>query len=71
MFYAAVVHSQRRGQPVAVVVSRREFDRLRAKRRYFGEAYRRFLERFSLDTIGLERDFTGSRDETAGRKVSL
>ncbi len=61
----------RRGQPVAVVVSHREFDRLRAKRRHFGEAYRLFLERFSLDKVGLERDFTSARDKSAGRKVSL
>jgi hypothetical protein len=52
-------------------VSRRNFDRLRAKRRHFGEAYRRFLERFFLDEIGLERDFAGARDKSAGRKVSL
>ena len=56
---------------MAVVVSRREFDRLRATRRHFGEAYRRFLERCSLDTCRLERDVTGPRDTSAGRKVSL
>lgn len=65
------VELTRRGQPVAVVVSRRELDRLRVKHRHFGEAYRSFLERFSLETIGLERDFTGTRDQSVGRKVSL
>jgi prevent-host-death family protein len=65
------VELTRRGQPVAVVVSRREFDRLRAKRRHFAEAYRGFLERFSLDTIGVEREFASARDKRAARKVSL
>jgi hypothetical protein len=54
-----------------VVVSRREFDRLRGVRRDFGEAYRRFLGKFSLDEIGLEQDLTGTRDKGPGRKVSL
>ena len=65
------VELTRRGRPVAVVVSRRKFDRLRARRPAFGESYRRFLEAFSLDQIGLERDFAGARDKTPGRKVSL
>lgn len=65
------VELTRRGQPVAVLVSRREFDRLRAQRRHFREAYRRFLDQFSLDEVGLEREVTFSRDKSAGRKVSL
>jgi len=65
------VELTRRGQPVAVVVSCREFDRLRGKRRHFGEAYKSFLEKYSLDDIGLKSDFTSTRDKTAGRKVSL
>jgi prevent-host-death family protein len=65
------VELTRRGQAVAVVVSRREFDRLRGVRRDFGEAYRRFLGKFSLDEIGLEQDLTGTRDKGPGRKVSL
>jgi prevent-host-death family protein len=65
------VELTRRGQPVAVVVSCREFDRLRGKRRHFGDAYKSFLEKFSLDEIGLENAFAATRDRTAGRKVSL
>ena len=65
------VELTRRGQPVAVVVSYREFDRLRGKRRHFGDAYRSFLEKYSLDDIGVENDFTSTRDKIAGRKVSL
>ncbi len=64
------VELTRRGQPVAVLVSCREFDRLRGKRRHFGDAYKRFLEKFSLDDIGLESGFIATRDKTAGRQVS-
>jgi prevent-host-death family protein len=66
------VELTRRGQPVAVLVSRREFERLRGKRLHFSDAYRKFLERHSLEEIGVEEDFTISvRDRTPGRKVSL
>ena len=66
------VELTRRGQPVAVLVSRREFERLRGKRLHFGEAYRKFLQRHPLDEIGGEGDFAAStRDRSIGRKVSL
>ncbi len=66
------VELTRRGQPVAVLVSRREFERLRGKRLQFSDAYRKFLERHSLEEIGFEDDFSVStRDRTTGRKVSL
>jgi prevent-host-death family protein len=66
------VELTRRGQPVAVLVSRRELDRLRGKRLHFSDAYRKFLERHSLEEIGVEKDFAVSvRDRTPGRKVSL
>jgi prevent-host-death family protein len=64
------VELTRRGQPVAVLVSRREFERLRGKRLHFGDAYKRFLETHSLREIGVEADFAAAaRDRTAGRKV--
>lgn len=66
------VELTRRGEPVAVLVSRREFERLRGKRLHFSDAYRKFLEKHSLDEIGAEDDFAAStRDRTPGRKVSL
>jgi len=66
------VELTRRGRPVAVLVSRRELERLRGKRLHFSDAYRTFLERHSLEEIGVEDDFVGSvRDKTTGRKVSL
>jgi prevent-host-death family protein len=66
------VELTRRGQPVAVLVSRREFERLRGKRLHFSDAYRKFLERRPLEEIGVEDDFAVStRHRTTGRKVSL
>jgi prevent-host-death family protein len=62
----------RRGQPVAVVVSIRQFERLRGARPRFGDAYRHFLETHSLEEIGVDRDFAASsREKGVGRKVSL
>jgi len=66
------VELTRRGQPVAVLVSRREFERLRGTRVHFGDAYKKFLETHSLREIGVEDDFAAStRDRATGRKVSL
>ena len=66
------VELTRRGQPVAVVVSLREFDRLRGKRRHFADAYRKFLETHSLEEIGVEDEFAlSTRDRASGRKVNL
>jgi cellobiose PTS system EIIB component len=66
------VELTRRGQPVAVLVSYGEFERLRGKRQHFSDAYTKFLERHSLEQIGVEDDFAVStRNRTIGRKVSL
>ena len=65
------VELTRRGHPVAVVMSRREVDRLRGTRGRLAEAYRRFLGRFSLDEIGFKGNFAAPRDKGAGRPVSL
>jgi prevent-host-death family protein len=66
------VELTRRGQPVAVLVSHREFERLRGKHSHFSDAYRRFLEKHALVEIGVEGNFARStRNRSAGRKVSL
>lgn len=68
----ADVELTRRGEPVAVVVSLREFERLRGKRRHFRDAYRKFLETHSLEDVGVDHNFANStRDRTLGRKVVL
>jgi prevent-host-death family protein len=62
----------RRGKPVAIVVSLREFERLRGDRPRFAEAYKRFLDDHSLDEIGFDDDFAAStRDRSPGRKAPL
>jgi prevent-host-death family protein len=62
----------RRGRPVAVVVSLRDFERLRGERSRFRDAYRTFLRKYSVPQIGLDRDFVRSlRDRGLGREVSL
>jgi prevent-host-death family protein len=66
------VELTRRGKPVAVIVSLREFERLRADRPGFGKAYKDFLTKYLPEKIGLDDDFAAStRDKSTGRKVSL
>lgn len=66
------VELTRRGRPVAVVVSRREFERLSGKRQDFGNAYRKFVKQFPLGELGVDDGFSATtRDRTGGRKVSL
>jgi prevent-host-death family protein len=62
----------RRGKPVAVVVSLREFERLRGDRPQFAALYKAFLAKHSLADVGLDAGFAASaRDRKPGRKVSL
>lgn len=66
------VESTRRGKAVAVVVSLREFERLRGDRPGFSDAYGNFLATYSLKEIGFDDDVAAStRDQGAGREVSL
>jgi|SRR5579871_4395996 len=62
----------RRGQPVAVLVSPREFERLRGKRVHFRDAYKKFLKTHRVEETGVDEEFAASvRDRTTGRKVSF
>lgn len=66
------VELTRRGTPVAVVVSLREFERSRTDRARFGEVYGNFLKTHALEDVGLDPDFLkGLRDTHRGRTVSL
>ena len=66
------VELTRRGKPVAVVLSRQDYDLLTSKRPSFTDAYRTFLETFSLDEVGLDHEFHAAlRDHRSGRKVDL
>jgi antitoxin Phd len=62
----------RRGKPVALVVSLREFERLHRGRPEFSDAYKRFIKRHALREVGLDNGFAESlRQKEAGRPVSL
>ena len=66
------VELTRRGEPVAVVVSMRDFERFKADRSSFNAAYDAFLEKYSLDENGLDEHFFASiRAEDRGRRVAL
>jgi prevent-host-death family protein len=66
------VELTRRGKPVAVVISLREFERLRGERPRFGAAYRHFLETHSLKEVGVDDDyFASGRERGSGREVLL
>ena len=58
----------RRGEPVAVVISLQELERLREGRVPFGDAFRRFEQRHPLHELGLDEDvFASARDRDPGR----
>lgn len=62
----------RRGEPVAVVLSIRELEKLRAGRRSFREVYDEFLKKYSTGDGGVSEAFIRTlRDQTKGRKVRL
>ncbi|HTN87537.1 MAG TPA: type II toxin-antitoxin system Phd/YefM family antitoxin [Sorangium sp.] len=68
----STIELTRRGKPVAVVLSRQEYDALRSERPRFSEAYRHFLERFRPEEVGVDRDhFDSLRAAGPGRKVAL
>ena len=76
---AAVVHRlesstpielTRRGEPVAVLLSLREFQSLTTKKRGFWPAYESFRETVDLPKLKIDpKTFEGVRDRTAGREM--
>jgi len=67
------VELTRRGEPVAVLIGRRQYERLTLKYRRFSEAYGDFKREFDLEKLDIDPDelFAGARDDTHGREVSL
>ena|SRR5688572_15624415 len=66
------VELTRRGRAVAVMVSVDEYERLRAERVDFKDAYARFLKRHRLTEVGVVKNFAKRvRDRSSGRKVEL
>jgi prevent-host-death family protein len=67
------VELTRRGEPVAVLIGRRQFDRLTGRYRSFFDAYQEFTKRVDLAELAIDPDelFAGTRDDTRGRDVRL
>jgi len=67
------VEFTRRGEPVAVLIGRKDYDRLTSGRRGFVEAYAAFIRDVDLRELAIDTDavFGSLRDRTTGRKVSL
>src|SRR5688572_19819067 len=66
------VQLTRRGRPVAVVVSVQEYERLKAQRTSFTEAYRAFRTKFPEGTAGIgPKYFRSARERGTGRAVNL
>ena len=63
------VEISRRGEPVAVLLSRRRFEDLTSGRPDFMEAYRAFLQETDVAALDLDPDkiFSGARDRSPGR----
>lgn len=76
---AAVVHQlehqpriqlTRRGKPVAMLLSVREYQRLTTPTHNFWEAYTAFAEAMDLRQLDIEPEvFAGVRDQESGREV--
>jgi prevent-host-death family protein len=68
----AAVQLTRRGKVIAVMISVEEYERLRAPRPSFQDAYQQFLKKHSPAQAGLEPGFANKlRDRSPGRKVPL
>ena len=67
------VELTRHGEPVAVLIGWKAFERLTAGRRRFSEAYAAFAKDADLQALGLEPDevFGSVRDMTPGRDIEL
>lgn len=66
----APVEIVRRGKPVAVILSRASYDRLRDKNEGVWAALERFRETHDLERLDVARAFEGTRDGSAeGRPI--
>jgi prevent-host-death family protein len=65
-----LIELTRRGKPVAVMLSVREYRRLAAGRDRFWDAYQVFRETVDVSRLGIEPEVFG-RDPSPGREVSL
>ena len=70
---AQVIELTRRGQPVAVIIAKQEYDRLQAHGVGFWQAYEAFTAAVDLTDLQLKPDelFDDLRDVDSGREISL
>ncbi len=63
----------RRGESVAVLLGRKEYERLARRSRRFSEAWREFADEIDLSALGIDPDeiFADTRDTQPGRHVEL
>ncbi len=67
---SAPIEIVRRGEPVAVILSRASYDRMRGKSEGVWSALERFHEAHDLEKLDVASAFEGLRDRsTAGRPV--
>jgi prevent-host-death family protein len=67
------VRLTRRGEPVAVLIGRREYERLLSAGRGFSEVYEEFTREFDVRELAIDTDetFASVRDISRGRDVVL
>lgn len=65
------VELTRRGQPVAVLVSIKEFRRLQSPKRDFWEALQEFWAKYDLSDLDIDEIYRDVRDRSPGREVEL
>jgi prevent-host-death family protein len=67
------VELTRRGEPVAVLIGRRQYERLTGRSRGFFESYQEFTREFDLRELAINPDelFGPARDDGRGRDVDL
>jgi prevent-host-death family protein len=67
------VELTRRGEPVAVLIGRRQYDRLVSRSRRFSEAWDALAPEIGLGTLDIDPDevFAGVRDKAPGRETDL
>ncbi len=67
------VELTRRGEPVAVLIGRKQYERLVSHSRHFSEVWDEFAREVELKGLEIDPDavFAGVRDRAAGRDAKL
>lgn len=67
------VEITRRGQPVAVLISKAAFDQLTSPQQGFWSAYEAFKQRVNLSELNIDPDevWGNVRDQSQGRRIDL